>query len=465
MIFAVIFLTEKNIMGKYILKKGYDIKIKGAPSQSLSELENSSKYALTVDDFIGIKPKLCVKVGDVVKMGSHLFHDKKNEKIKFCSPTSGVVSEICRGERRALQEIVIDADGKHEARTFEQIDTNDLLNTPRETILNEILDAGLFPFFIQRPYAVIANPDIIPKNIFISAYNTAPLSPKVNLLVKGNEAIFQAGINALSRLTEGSVHLSIAAHGEVDEALEKVQNAEISYFGGSHPAGNVGIQAHHISPVNKGEAIWTVSLQGVITIGKLFLEGIHSNERIVSIAGEGVTTPQHYKINAGVSLDILNDKLTQNRDKLRIIDGDVLSGKYKKEGSYFGFYNNTISIIPEIEKKVFMGWMLPDFNKESFSRTMLSWLMPKKKFSHNTGYHGGVRAFVASEQYESVFPMDIYPVHLIKSVMYDDVEEMESLGILEVAPEDFALCDYVCVSKIETQYLLRQVLDRFHKEA
>ena len=286
-------------MGTYKLKKGYNLKIKSEVLTSISEIKGSKRYGITVSDFVGIKPKLIVKAGDEVEVGSPLFFNKNNPKVQITSPTSGRVSEIKRGERRSLEEIIIETDGQGKSRIFTKVDTNDLLNTSTEKILGQILDAGLFPFFIQRPYAVVANPDIVPENIFISAYYTAPFSPDINLIVEGNEAEIQAGINALSRLTKGSVHLSLSNNQKASEALEKAQNVQIHYFEGTHPAGNVGIQAHHIQPVNKGETIWTLSLQGVIAIGKLFLEGIYLNKRVITIAGEGVETSAHYKVEYG----------------------------------------------------------------------------------------------------------------------------------------------------------------------
>ncbi|MCM8528728.1 MAG: Na(+)-translocating NADH-quinone reductase subunit A [Lentisphaeraceae bacterium] len=451
-------------MATYSLKKGYNLRITGEPESVVEDAPKPDSVAVDARDFFGVRPKLTVKVGDKVKAGSPVMMSKDCNDVKFTSPISGEVVEIRRGERRALQEIVIKGDGTDAAEEFPVISSGDILTSTRETILNNILKSGLFVSFQQRPFAIVPNPTVTPRDIFISAYLTGPLHADINLILKGNEAAFQAGLNALSKLTDGDVYLSHeSGKSDLSEAITKAANVKINTFKGPHPAGNVGIHVHHIKPVNKGEVVWTVTPQNVINIGKLFIEGKPNFERVVAVCGESAKDRKHIKTIAGAPLQtILKGKVADG--EVRHICGDVLSGSKKEADGFLAWETNQISLIPEIQKKEFMGWLLPGPSKESFSRTFWSWLSPNKKYSHNTGYHGGVRAFVATGEYEAVVPMDIFPVHLIKCIMFGDIEAMEGLGILEVAPEDFALCDFICVSKIEVQETLRQGLDLYRKE-
>lgn len=452
-------------MATYSLKKGYNLRIVGEPESAIEDAPKPETVAVDSRDFFGVRPKLTVKEGDKVKAGSPVMMSKSNNDIKFTSPVSGEVVEIRRGERRSLQEIVIKSDGKDESEEFPVISSGDILTSTRETILSNILKSGLFVSFLQRPFAVVPDPSVTPRDIFISAYFTGPLHADINQILSGNEAAFQAGLNALSKLTDGDVYLSHEAGANgLSEAVTKAANVKINTFKGPHPAGNVGIQIHHIKPVGKGDVVWTVTPQTVVNIGKLFIEGKPNFERVVAVCGEKAKDKKHIKTIAGANLKaILKGKVDESAE-VRYICGDVLSGSKKNADGFMAWECNQISLIPEIQNKEFMGWLLPGPNKESYSRTFWSWLSPGKKFSHNTGYHGGVRAFVATGDYESVVPMDIFPVHLIKCIMYGDIEAMEGLGILEVAPEDFALCDFICVSKIEVQQTLREGLDLYRKE-
>ena len=452
-------------MATYSLKKGYNLRITGEPESVIEDAPKPESVAVDARDFFGVRPKLTVKVGDKVKAGSPVLMSKDCNDVKLTSPISGEVVEIRRGDRRALQEIVIKSDGADTVEEFPVISSGDILTSTRETILNNILKSGLFVSFQQRPFAIVPDSTVTPRDIFISAYLTGPLHADINLILKGNEAAFQAGLNALSKLTDGDVYLAHeAGKSDLSEALTKAANVKINTFKGPHPAGNVGVQVHHIKPVNKGEVVWTVTPQTVINLGKLFIEGKPNFERVVAVCGESAKVRKHIKTIAGAPLKtILNGKVDESQE-VRYICGDVLSGSKKEADGFLAWETNQISLIPEINKKEFMGWMLPNPNKESFSRTFWSWMSPNKKYSHNTGYHGGERAFVATGEYEAVVPMDIFPVHLIKCIMFGDIEAMEGLGILEVAPEDFALCDFICVSKIEVQEILRQGLDLYRKE-
>ena len=366
-------------MATYTLKKGYDLKIVGSPESTLKDAPRPESVAMDPRDFHGIRPKLAVKVGDKVKSGSPLFFSKDCEDLKFTSPLSGEVVEIRRGDRRALQEIVVKADGTDAHEEFKSISSDDLLQTPRETILNTILASGMFASFIQRPFAIVPDPTVVPRDIFISAYFTGPLNADINVILKGNEAAFQAGLNALSKLTDGDVYLSHeGGNSELSDAITKAANVKLNTFKGPHPAGNVGIQIHHIKPVTKGSSVWTINPQAVINIGKLFIEGKANYERIIAVAGESAPDKNHVKTIAGAPVKtVAGNQVSANA---RCISGDVLSGVKKEYDGYIGWHYNQLSIIPEIQNKEFMGWLLPDPNKESFSHTFFSWLSPKKSF-------------------------------------------------------------------------------------
>ena len=452
-------------MSSYKLKKGYDLRIEGAAEVVLESIARPTQVAVDGTEFHGLRPKMMVKAGDKVKAGSPLFLQKGTENFFFTSPVSGTVKDVVRGERRVLQEVVIDADEKDEFEEFQTISSGDLLNTSREVILEQVLKSGVFANVTARPFAVLADPSDTPRDIFVTAYLTGPLAPEVNLIIQGKEAAFQAGINALSKLTSGSVHVSIeGGRADLSDALKSVANAKVHQFNGPHPAGNVGIQIHHIAPMKKDEVVWTLDLAGVISIGQVFLEGKVSNERVIALTGECVSERKHYKVVSGSAVaQVTANKLANDKD-VRFISGDVLTGRNVGTKGFLGTTDSQLTVIPEVPGYDFMGWMKPGLDKESYSKTFLSWLSPSKKYSHNTGYHGGVRAFVQTGVYETVVPMDIYPVHLIKCIMAEDIEAMEGLGILEVAPEDFALCDYICVSKIEVQDTLRKGLDLYRKE-
>ncbi|EDM25719.1 Na(+)-translocating NADH-quinone reductase subunit A [Lentisphaera araneosa HTCC2155] len=451
-------------MSSYKLKKGYDLRIKGDAEATLETLPRPTQVALDGREFHGLRPKMMVKAGDKVKAGSPLFLQKGTENFYFTSPVSGTVKDVKRGERRVLQEVIVDADETDEFEEFQAISAGDLLNTSREVILEQILKSGLFGQVLARPFAVLADPAVEPRDIFVSAYLTGPLAPEINLILEGNEAAFQAGINALSKLTTGSVNLGIeGGRSDLSEALKNPANAKVHHFNGPHPAGNVGIQIHHIAPINKDEVVWTLTAQAVISIGNLFIQGKVVSEKVIALTGESIDKRKHVKVITGASVADVTKGRVKSDENLRYISGDVLSGR-TITGGFIGSSTSQLTVIPEINKMEFMGWVLPGNEKESFSRTFFSFLSPNKKYSHNTGYHGGERAFVQTGAYESVVPMDLYPVHLIKCIMAGDLEAMEGLGILEVAPEDLALCDFVCVSKIEVQDTLRKGLDFFRKE-
>jgi len=442
------------------LRNGLNIRIRGKAEKIFVKSDLAEKYALQPTNFPGLTPKLTVKVDDVVKAGTPLFYDKYRPEVLFTSPVSGKVSAINRGERRRILEVVVDADREIQYETFRQADPSGL---SREEVIENLLKSGLWPYIRQRPYAIIANPADTPKAIFISCFDTSPLAPDYDFIVKEEAESFQKGIDALSKLTSGKVHLGLNADYPPSNVFNQAKGVEVTFFKGKHPAGNVGVQIHHIDPVNKGDVVWYLYPQDVITIGRLFSKGVVDMSRIVALTGSEVKNTRYYKTMTGASIkDMVKDNVEEG--ELRYISGNVLTGSKIYNEGYVGFYDSQITVIPEGNFCEFLGWSMPGFNKYSVSRTFLAWLMPGKEFRINTNLKGGNRAFVLTGQYEQVIPMDILPVQLLKAIIVEDIDLMENLGIYEVAEEDFALCDFVCVSKIETQTIIRKGIDLMIRE-
>jgi Na+-transporting NADH:ubiquinone oxidoreductase subunit A len=441
------------------LKKGLDIRLKGQAEKVLNPELHSSHYAVKPIDFPGLTPKLNIKTGDSVLAGTPLFHDKINPEVVFTSPVSGTVSAITRGDRRKLLEIVIEKSGD-EYIDFGKADPTSIT---REAIKEKLLKSGLWPVVRQRPYHIVARHTDTPKAIFVSAFDTAPLAPDYNFIFdNSSESHFKTGLRALKRLTDGRLFLAVNGMSEPIETLKDAP-AEIARFSGPHPAGNVGVQIHHIDPVNKGETVWYVNPQDVLAIGRLFEEGRYIHERIIALTGSEIKKPQYYKIRSGASVSpLLKENLKQ--EKGRIISGNVLTGSRIESDGFLGFYDSQITVIPEGDYFEFFGWMMPGFDKFSFYKTFASKLFPKQEYSLDTNFHGGERAFVMTGQYEKVVPMDIYPMQLFKAILAEDIDMMENLGIYEIAEEDFALCEYICPSKIEIQSIVRKGLDLMARE-
>ena len=443
------------------INKGLTINLAGTARQSIEQVLAPETIVIKPTDFYGLVPKLSVKEGDEVKAGTPLFYNKDNENIKYCAPVSGEVVAINRGEKRKILEIKILADKEISFIEFDKADPG-VLN--REQIINSLLSSGIWPFIRQRPYGIVANPDDKPKSIFISAFDSNPLAPDINYIMQGKEADFQSGLNALQKLTEGRIHLNIKANTDCPTVFLNAKGVEINYIAGPHPAGNVGVQIHHLDPINKGEVVWYLQPQDVLVVGRLFNHGRFDTSRVIAVTGSCVNDPKYFTTITGASIKHMIESAGLKEGKKRIISGNILTGKQIASEGHLGFYDSHISVIPEGDEPEFMGWLKPGFDKFSVSRTFFSWLSPKKIHDLDTNMHGEERAFVMTGQYEKVFPMDIYPVHLLKSIMVEDLELMEKLGIYEVVEEDFALCEFVCTSKIESQKIIRQGLDMARKE-
>lgn len=445
-------------MSKVIhLKKGLDINLKGVAEKVLANAPLAERYALKPSDFVGVQPKLLVKVDDTVKAGDPLFFDKNHPEVLFCSPISGKVADIVRGDKRKLLEVVVLSDEKRESKVFEVAKPADL---SAEKIKELLLHSGLWPMIIQRPYGVIANPQDTPRDIFVSAFDSAPLAPDFDFILQTQGEEFLMGLEVLKKLTAGKVYLSLSdmSHSKV---YDKLSGVEQNTFVGRHPSGNVGVQIHHIAPVNKGETVWTVDLQNLTIIGRLFRTAKVDMSKIIALTGSEIAKPRYYRAIVGAQISsIVNGNITAQTEgkKVRIISGNVLTGTSVATDGYLSYYSNQVTVIPEGDHSEFLGWIAPRFNKFSMSHSYFSWLMPKKSYALDTNINGGQRAYVMTGQYEKVLPMDIYPIYLIKAIMAGDIDKMENLGIYEVIEEDLALCEFVCTSKTDVQKIIRKGL-------
>lgn len=440
------------------IRKGLDIKLLGGAEKTIKEI-TPKVCAIKPPDFHGVFPKPLVQEGDEVKAGTPLFFDKYRENILFTSPVSGKVREIRRGAKRVLLEVSVEAS---DDQVFEDFGSADPDKLDKAAIVEKMLKSGVWPFIRQRPYSIIANPDDDPKAIMIPAFDSAPLAPGFGFICKGQEKELQAGIDALKKLTSGKVHMNISPK-QKESVLGQVKGVDVNVFAGPHPAGNVSTQINKLSPLNKGEVVWYLRPQDVLSIGRLFLSGKFDPSRIIALTGSEVEKPQYYKTILGSSLKEMIDGNVKE-GKVRYISGNVLTGTKIERTGFVGFYDSQVSIIPEGDHFEMFGWALPGFNKFSFYHSFPTWMMPGKKYRLDTNYHGGERAFIMTGKFEQVFPLNIYPMQLIKAIMIEDIDQMENLGIYEVDEEDFALCEFISTSKVNIQKIVRDGIDLMIKE-
>ena len=442
------------------IRRGLNINLLGEADKVYASVKNHNIYAIKPTDFHGLTPKLFAKVGDKVLAGSVIFFDKYNERIKFCSPVSGTVKDIVRGEKRRILEVIIESDNEQKYESHSPLNVK---NANREQLIDHMLSNGVWPFIRQKPYDIIANPSDMPKAIFISAFKSGPLAIDNDFALYGMDDLFQSGLDIITKLTNGKTHLNLDGNTNSSKVFSEAKGVEINSFSGPHPAGNVGVQIHHINPINKGDIVWYLEPQDVIVIARLFNEGKYDVSRIISLCGSEASKPRYYRTISGTCVSNLIDDNVEN-DNNRVICGDVLSGTKIDKNGYLGFYDTQLTVIKEGNEQEFLGWALPGFNKFSMSKSYFSWLFPKRKYDIDTNMRGEERAYVVTGQYEKVLPMDIYPQQLIKAIMIEDIDLMEKLGLYEVGPEDLALCEFVCTSKIEVQSIIRHGLDLLRKE-
>ena len=438
------------------LKKGFDLNLVGKAPLEFIQVAAATTFAIKPTDFPGIqRPKVLVNEGDTVKAGTPILLDKAMDQVIYASPVSGEVVEIKRGDKRKLLEIKILADA---TVTHEKSGALDL-NQDRAALASKLAVSGVWPNLIQRPFGIVANPADSPKAIFVSGFDTHPLAPEVPFLLQGEERYFQAGIDALAKLTSGKVHLNVDGSKAVPAIFSGVKNAQINQFSGPHPAGNVGTQIHHLDPINKGDIAWTIAPYGVVQFGKFVLEGIYDASKVIALTGSELTQRGYVKTFTGANVSTFVGGSAQ-ADSLRIIAGNVLTGEKVDAQGYLGFYHNQVTVIPEGKYEEFLGWLKPSSSKLSFHKAigMFSFLN-RGEFKVDTNTHGEERPFVVSGVFEKVMPMDILPTYLFKAIVTEDFDEMEELGLYEVIEEDVALCEFVDPSKNELQELVRHGIE------
>jgi len=448
-------------MGLIKIKKGLNIPIVGEPKQVIGKSCHPKRVALMGYDYIGLKPKIEVSVGDSVKLGQNLFFDKKMPGVMYTSPGTGKVISINRGERRVFESIVIDLEGKEEM-TFDPYDKDRLDKLDRGKVKSLLIESGLWTSLRARPFSKVANPEITPHSIFITVMDTNPLAPSIEIILQGKTEPFNDGLKVISKLTDGKVFLCKAP--DLNIHCDAIAGLSIEEFTGPHPTGNVGTHIHFLDPAGLKKTVWHINVQDVIAIGKLFTSGRIPVERIISLAGPSVKNPKLLKTRIGASIEeIIDGELKQGEN--RVISGSVLSGR-RASGvlGFLGRYHQQVSVLPEGRNREFLGWMGPGLNKFSIKNIFLSKLFKHKTFTFTTSLHGGKRAIVPIGSYEKVVPLDILPTFLLRSLIVDDIEEAEKLGCLELDEEDLALCSFVSPSKIEYGSILRRNLTLIEKE-
>ncbi len=445
-------------MPKYIkLKIGLDIPLKGKPQEILLKEITPLTVGICPDDFVGFVPKPLKKEGEPVLAGMPLLYNKDYPEIVVASPVSGILKQIVRGEKRKILSFIIENDQKQTPHT----ERYDLKQLQGNELRQALLKSGLWSYIRQRPYNIVALPDSKPKAIFISGFDTAPLAPNLEFILKDEKEALKEGLQILKKLAPVPIHVGLRAN--THSVFEDIEGIEITYFEGPHPAGNVGVHIHHVDPINKGDVVWVIRPEDVVIIGRYALTGNYDVRRCIAITGSQVVQPGYINTIQGAAIDAIvkGNIIGENN---RYISGNVLTGRNAGLNGFLGFYDRMISIIPEGNYYEFMGWARPGFKKFSMSRTFFSWLMPKKEYVIDTNYHGGERAYVMTGQYEKVVPMDILPQQLVKAAIIEDIDLLEKLGIYEVVEEDLALCEFVCTSKIEVQSIIRKALDLIRSE-
>ena len=440
-------------------RKGANITLNGEAEKIIKEYSASPTIAIQPDNFFALTPKLLIKEGAEVAKGEPVFFDKNNPSIQFVAPVAGELTHIQRGPKRKIEAFIFTPKGNklvtHKTDNWEKLE--------RSEAISLLLESGNWPFLSQRPYGTIADPEATPKALFISAYASAPLDVDFDFLLKNNNKEFQLGIDFLSKLVP-DIFLSAEAH--YDDFFKEIKNVTYTPVTGPHPAGNLSVQIHHLAPLNMGETVWTIRPEDVVNIGLFLDSGVFSAQRTIAIAGGAVKAPQYIKTQIGAQLSGLLEMGKVNTENAnRYINGDVLSGSAVHESGHLGYFNNLVSVIPEGNDYRMFGWLpFVDNHIPSLSKTSLSWLFGKKKFNVDTNLNGEERALVVTGEMESVFPMDIFPMQLLKACLVGDIEKMEALGIYEVVPEDFGLVDYANTSKIEAQEIIKDALVQMIKE-
>ena len=446
------------------LRKGLDIHLQGKAEETKLNLKSNGHFALVPDDFEGVVPKVVVREGDVVKAGDALFVNKLYPEVRFASPVSGKVTAVVRGERRKVLCVKVEADAEQQ---YVDYGKKDVKKMDGKAVVDALLEAGLFGYINQLPYAISTNPSVMPKSIFVSALRDKPLAGNFEFEVKGQEQDFVTGLQVLSKIAK--TYLGLGIQPDLQAKLQQMnveKDVELTVFEGKCPAGNVGVQVNHIDPVNKGEVVWTIGDPTVVLfIGRLFNTGKVNLTRTVALCGSEVKKPCYADMLVGQELSTLLSNSYDADHSVRIINGNVLTGTVTTKDGFLGAHTSEITVIPEgDDNNEMLGWIMPRFGQFSVSRSYFSWLFGKKQYALDARVKGGERHMIMSGEYDKVLPMDIYGEYLIKAIIAGDIDKMEQLGIYEVAPEDFALAEFVDSSKLELQRIVREGLNNLRKE-
>ena len=444
------------------IKKGLNIRLVGTAQMKVRDVSATADFAIRPTDFVGITPKVLVKEGESVLVGTPLFVDKATERVKVVAPVSGTIVGIVRGERRKLLSIRIKPDTAQVNKEFEALSVE---KASAEQMTNYLLETGIFAFLRQRPYDCVPSPDVAPKAIFVSAFSSMPLAADFSFVVAGQEEDFKRGIAALSKIAK--VHVGVNPDQLNTNLLPlNVPNVEVACFNGPNPAGNVGVQINHVDPVNKGEVVWTLGAEEVLFLGRVLRTGKSCFSRTIAVAGSEVADPQYAKVIVGQSVaSIIDGALKPTQHNVRVINGNPLVGEKASAADFLGAHVTEITAIPEGDDvNELFGWIMPRINQFSTNHSYFSWLAGDREYDLDCRIKGGERHMIMSSEYEGVFPMDIYPSFLIKAIITGDIDRQEALGIYEVAPEDFAVAEFVCSSKLELQRIVREGLEILRKE-
>lgn len=453
-------------MANFIIKKGMNINLAGAPDSMMAQALDAAQVAVIPTEYIGMKTRLKVKEGDTVKRGTPVLFDKKNPAFNICAPAGGRVSQIVYGKRRVLERIVIDVDAADPSEKFDKFKSDELLKADRTKIITHLQQTGLLALLIARPFSRMAKADTLPKSIFVNGMNTAPYQPDINFVILGQEQNFQAGLNVLTRLTDGKVHLCLDGSKQNVSTLKDAQHVDVHYFSGPHPSGNASVHIHHIDAISPGDTVWTIKAQDVILIGQLFLNGEYPTHRVITLAGPAINkgSARHYKIRLGGSLaKLFSDHV--EKSEVRIVSGDFLSGAAVPADSFLRLHDRGFTVLPEDRERHFLGWLAPGHNRLSSSRTFVSkWLGQGRSWALGTNQRGESRPLVLTGLYDKYMPMNIMVDFLVRAVLARDADEAMALGLLETDPEDFSICAFVCPSKMDLCGIIRKGLDQVEKE-
>ena len=447
-------------MAHFTIKKGMNIQLMGEPSLEVEDVSGTDRVCLFPSEFAGVKPRLRVKEGDTVKRGTPVFVDKANTSFQGCAPAAGTVTSIQYGARRVIEKIEIETNGSTDSEPFASYDLNKIRGLSREEVLETLLQTGYIAFLRQRPFGKMAQPGVQPKSIFVNAMSVAPFRTDLVPAIQGHEAAFQAGLFALNPLTDGTVHLILPGDTtHLPASIKNVDGVQISTFDGPHPAGNTSVHIHHLDPIFPGDVVWTIQATDVVQIGRLLLEGTLPTTRVIAAGGPGLqeTACKHYRVHVGGTLTHITDRYDMKNGQQRVINGDFFGGTKIASDQCLPFYANGLTLLQEDTERRFLGWLAPGLNRFSLSRAFLSpWLRRNSKWSLGTSQNGSYRAMVLTGLYDKYMPMRIMVDYLVRAVIANDTEEAIQLGILETDPEDFALCSFVCPSKMDLGHVIAQ---------